>query len=75
MSRKREKFIRGQKVRVAKKENLSGCSKYEKGKFLEYAEVLKICEGDSHIVRLDNGRIVKKRHYDLKGLLGADSKE
>jgi hypothetical protein len=31
--RKREKFYKGQRVRVAKKENLSGCRKYEKGRF------------------------------------------
>jgi hypothetical protein len=70
VARKREKFYKGQRVRVAKKENLSGCSKYEKGRFLGYGVIKEVCGGDSYLVSLENGRIVKKRHYDLKGLLG-----
>jgi hypothetical protein len=69
IARKREKVFRGQSVRVAKKENLKGCDKHDKGRFLENGKVIEICGGDSYIVRLENGRFVKKRHYDLKGLL------
>lgn len=42
---KREKFVRGQLVRVSKKENLKGCSKHEKGWFLEIGKVLEACGG------------------------------
>ncbi len=66
IARKRENFVRGQLVRVSKKENLKGISKYEKGRFLEVGRVLEACGGDSYIVRLESGRLVKKRHYDLK---------
>ncbi|KAF9756190.1 Transposon Tf2-9 polyprotein, partial [Nosema granulosis] len=74
IARKREKFHKGQIVRVAKKENLSGCSKYEKGRFLDQGKVLEVCDGDSYLIKLENNKIVKKRHYDLKGLLGVGLK-
>lgn len=64
----REKFKKNQIVRVAKRENLTGCSKYSKGRFLGMGKVIELCLGDSYIVRLENGRFVKKRHYDLKGI-------
>ena len=64
----REKFKKSQIVRVAKRENLTGCSKYSKGRFLGMGKVIELCLGDSYIVRLENGRFVKKRHYDLKGI-------
>ena len=64
----REKFIRNQKVRVAKNENLTGCSKYSKDRFLERGRIVEICLNDSYIVRLKSGRLVKKRHYDMKGV-------
>lgn len=64
----REKFIKNQIVRVAKKENLHGNSKYSKGRFLDMGRVIEVCPGDSYIVRLENGILVKKRHYDLKGI-------
>lgn len=65
----REKFIRHQKVRVSKKENLIGCDKYIKGRFLDLGVIKEVCPNDSYIVRLENGRYVKKRHYDLKGIV------
>lgn len=72
VARTREKFLKGQHVRVAKKENLHGCDKYSKGRFLDLGRVIECCEGDSYIVKLRNGRYVKKRHYDLKDLLGCE---
>ena len=30
--------------------------------------IIKTCSEDSYIVRLKNGRYVKKRYYDPKGL-------
>nr|AHW68394.1 hypothetical protein NP_09H07 [Nosema pernyi] len=64
----REKFIRGQEVRVAKRENLKDTAKNCKGRFLDMGKVLEVCPGDSYIIRLENGKILKKRHYDLKGI-------
>ena len=66
---KREKFEKGQTVRVAKRENLSGCSKYEKGRFLETGKILEKCGNDSYLVKLGNGRLVEKIDYDLKNML------
>lgn len=63
----REQFVKNQKVRVAKNENLKGCNKYSKGRFLDMGIIIEVCPGDSYIVRLENGIYVKKRHYDLKG--------
>ncbi|WUR04686.1 endonuclease [Vairimorpha necatrix] len=68
VARKREKFYRNQIVRVAKKENLGGQTKYMKGRFVDLGMILEVCPSDSYIVRLENGRIIKKRHYDLKGI-------
>ncbi len=72
VKRKRENFKKGQLVRIAKKENLKGCNKYEKGRFLETGSIIEVCGGDSYIVRLESGRLVKKRHYDLKDLLRSE---
>jgi hypothetical protein len=66
----REKFVKGQKVRVAKQENLKESAKVCKGRFLDTGEILEVCPGDSYIVMLGNGKIRKKRHYDLKGIYG-----
>lgn len=68
--RKRELFFSGQIVRIAKKENLKGTDKYEKGRFLKKGKIFACCGGDSYLVKLMDGRLVKKRHYDLKGLYG-----
>lgn len=62
----REKFVRNQRVKVAKSENLNGCSKYSKGRFLEEGVIEFVCPEDSYVVKLTNGRLIKKRHYDLK---------
>ena len=64
----REKFVKNQKIRVEKNENLKGCDKYSRGKFLDLEVIVEASLKDSYVVRLDNGRYVKKRHYDLKGL-------
>lgn len=65
---KREKFYKGQQVRVAKKENLGKKEKNEKGRFVRRGVIKEEGENDSYIVLLDDGRIVKKRHYELKGM-------
>ncbi|EQB62118.1 hypothetical protein NAPIS_ORF00305 [Vairimorpha apis BRL 01] len=66
---KREKFEKGQTVRVAKRENLPECSKYEKGRFLDTGKILEKCGNDSYLVKLGNGRLVEKIDYDLKNML------
>lgn len=63
IKRYREKFQIGQSVRVAKKENLKSCNKYEKVRFLQTGIIKTECNSDSYIIKLDdNGRLVKKRH-------------
>ena len=64
----REKFVKNQKIRVEKNENLKGCDKYSRGKFLDPGVIVGVGLKDSYIVGLDNGRYVKKRYYYLKGL-------
>lgn len=64
--RPREKFEVGERVRIAKSDNLGGKSKEYKGRFLIKGEILDKCGGDSYLVRKEDGKIVKKRHYDLK---------
>ena len=64
--RAREKFDTGQEVMVAKRENLGNTLKSDSGRFLRQGIILEKCEGDSYILRLDDGKIIKKRHYDLK---------
>lgn len=56
----REKFKEGQQVRVAKRKNLGNRVKSESGRFVYLGKILKACEGDSYIVRTENGRIIKK---------------
>ena len=64
----REQFNVGQEVRVAQRENLGNQSKELKGRFVGKAIVTDVCGGDSYLIKKDDGRIVKKRHYDLKAV-------
>ncbi|KAI5171988.1 hypothetical protein PAEPH01_1712, partial [Pancytospora epiphaga] len=65
----RDNFEAGERVRIAKRENLVGKPKEFKGRFLEKGKVLYKCGNDLYLVRKDDGKMVKKRHYDLKGIL------
>ncbi|KAI5181413.1 hypothetical protein PAEPH01_2814, partial [Pancytospora epiphaga] len=65
----REKFEARERVQISKRENLVGKPKEFKGRFLEKGKVLYKCDNDSYLVQKDNGEMVKKRHYDLKGIL------
>lgn len=67
-TRTREKFMEGQPVRIAKRENLGNCTKNESGRFVYTGMILGKCQGDSYIVKIKDGRIIKKRHYDLKAM-------
>lgn len=61
-----EKFIEGQRVRVAQRENLGKAAKAEKGRFLKVGTVVKEAGNDSYLVREDDERIKKKRYNDIK---------
>jgi hypothetical protein len=63
----REKFSVGQEVRMGHRENVKEPG--GKGRFTEIGRVQEKCGGDSYLVRKCDNRIVKKRHYDLKGLV------
>ncbi|MGL5708896.1 MAG: hypothetical protein ACRDDF_11645, partial [Aeromonas sp.] len=67
-SYKREIFEKGQQVRVSKSENLGTESKNLKGRFLRRGVIVNCMNGDSYLVKMDDGKITKKRHCDLKGL-------
>lgn len=62
----RETFVKGQKVLIAKNENIQGVTKNVKGRFLDSGVIIEVCVKDSYLVKNSDGRIVKKRHYDLK---------
>ncbi|KAF9758263.1 hypothetical protein NGRA_3187 [Nosema granulosis] len=56
----REKYTKGQKVRVAKRENLKERAKNCKGRFLDMGSIIEVCPGDSYLVLLENGKIRKR---------------
>ena len=64
----RDKFEVGQEVRVAKRENLGRDTKGAKGRFMGKAVVLETCRGDSYLIKKDDGKTQKRRHYDLKAV-------
>ncbi|KAI5179799.1 hypothetical protein NEOKW01_0262 [Nematocida sp. AWRm80] len=55
-------------IKIAKKENLGKDSKADKGRFTKSGVVIKRCGEDSYLTRDENGRITKRRHYDMKGI-------
>lgn len=65
---KREKFEAGQQVRCSQNENLDKLSKSTEGRFLEDGVVTADCGNDSYLIKKRSGKIIKKKHYDLKGL-------
>ncbi len=65
----REEFRVGQKVRVTQRDNLGRSAKGVRGRFVRLGIIIDIFKGDSYLVRMEDGKIRKKRHYDLKGLL------
>ena len=64
--RHREEFAVGEEVRVARRENLGIETKGLKGRFVRKGVVKEVRDGDSYLVEKDDGRIVKKRDYDMK---------
>jgi hypothetical protein len=42
----------------------------DKGRFIKFGKVISRIDNDSYIVRLRDGRMVKKGHYDLKRVGG-----
>jgi hypothetical protein len=69
IKRAREQFTVGQAVRIAKRENLGNDGKRDSGRFVRNGVILDICGNDSYLVKTEEGKIIKKRHYDLKGTM------
>jgi phosphoribosylformylglycinamidine (FGAM) synthase-like enzyme len=65
---KREKFKIGDRIRIAKKENVKE-GKHMRGRFLGLGDVIGICGGDSYLIKDSEGKLKKKRHCDLKKVL------
>lgn len=65
-SHAREKFKKGDRILIAKRENIKKAIKENKGKYLIKGVVIEKCGGDSYIIRDQYGKLKKKRHYDLK---------
>lgn len=64
---RREKFRCGDQVLITQRENLGKASKSKKGRYTARGIVMEEFGKDSYLVRDENGKIRKKRHYDLKG--------
>ncbi|KAF9761704.1 hypothetical protein NGRA_2447, partial [Nosema granulosis] len=73
VKRTREIFKVGQRVRIAKRENLGNSSKRDSGRFTREGVITDICGEDSYIVRTAEGKLIKKRHYDLKGIIKSET--
>lgn len=56
---------KGQKIRIARRENLGGETKQEMGRFTQEGMILNECGDDAYLMKIKN-RIIKKCHYDLK---------
>lgn len=66
--KQREKFVEGQQIKVAKHENLRFDVKNVKGRFVDDGIVVGKAGNDSYLIKMANGKYVKKRYHDLKGL-------
>ncbi|KAF9762653.1 hypothetical protein NGRA_1867 [Nosema granulosis] len=64
----REEFNEGQLIRIAKRGNLGIKAKVEKGRFLGLGKNILKCEKYSYIVKTEDGKVLKKRHYDIKAV-------
>lgn len=65
---KRIQFKEGQYVKIAKNENLGKNIKELKGRFVENGIIVGRLGNNSYLVKMDNGRFVKKMDWDLKDL-------
>ncbi|KAF9751308.1 hypothetical protein NGRA_3412 [Nosema granulosis] len=66
--RYRKTFTENQVIRIPKRDNLGTDAKTDKGRFKNVRKIMYKCEPDSCVVRTQNGRFLKKRHFDLKGI-------
>lgn len=66
----REQFYIGQMVKIAKNENLGTLAKNTRGRFTEEGIIKGKFGKDSYLVMKSDGKMTKKRHYDLKRLVG-----
>ncbi|KCZ76876.1 hypothetical protein H311_02118 [Anncaliia algerae PRA109] len=67
--RSRKEYKVGDKVRISQRNNLKDRCKEEVGRFYEKGEVMERFKNDSYLVKKDNGKIVKKRYFNLKGVV------
>lgn len=62
----RDKFSLNEKVRIKKNENLGADCKGIKSRYIIGGKIFEVLENDSYLVKTDEGKIIKKRHYDIK---------
>lgn len=62
----REKYKAGQNVLICKKENLGRDTKDCKGRFNEKGMIVGVFENDSYLVKKEDGKMIKKRYFDIK---------
>jgi hypothetical protein len=61
----REQFKVRQQVKMAQRENLGTHQKDTKGRFVKSGVVVGKCGGDSYLVKDENGKLSKRRHFGL----------
>lgn len=66
---KKETFDKGQKVLISQTEIIKGVRKLSSGRFMDDGVILEKFADGSYLVRKNDGRLVKKRNYDLKGVV------
>jgi hypothetical protein len=69
----REKFLVGQKVRMARNENISSDRKFNKGRFRDVGVLLDDFGKDSYLILDFYGKIRKMSHRCLKRFIGVES--
>lgn len=53
-------------MRIAESENMGKLAKAYKGRFVRTGIVTDKCGDDSYLIREEDGRFEKRRHYDLR---------
>jgi hypothetical protein len=57
-------------MRMARKDNLGSKTKEHEGGFVDGGATVNRCDGDPCLVKDESGKLIKRRHYDSKGLGG-----
>ena len=61
---KTEEFNINDIVLISKRENIR--NKDFKGRFIDQGKIIANCENNSYLIMLDNGKITKKRYFEIK---------